>query len=99
MPNGIRWLAIVVAVLGFAPAAQAHGRVSLDDLKVERKAQPIGVDAAHPRFSWVIASRERDVVQRSYRLRVSTNGRTVWDSGKVRSRESSDVAYDGPALS
>ncbi len=102
MSGGIRrWSAVVgaiVAATAFAPAAHAHGRVSLDDLKVERKAQPLGIDVQHPRFSWVVASKERDTVQRSYRLKLSTRGKTVWDSGTVRSQESSDVAYDGPAL-
>ena len=104
MSGGIRrWSAVVgaiVAAMAFAPAAHAngHGRVSLDDLKVERKAQPLGIDVEHPRFSWVVGSKERDTEQRSYRVKVSTRGKTVWDSGTVRSRESSDVAYDGPAL-
>src|ERR1700754_1382951 len=99
MPHGIRWTAVALATLAFAPAAQAHERVSLDYLEIERKAQPIGIDVAYPRFSWVVSSRERDTEQRSYRLRLTSRGKAVWDSGTVRSRESSDVAYDGPALS
>src|SRR5262245_20819042 len=103
MSGGIRrWTAIAVAiaaaVLGFAPAAHAPGRVSLDDLKVERKAQPLGIDVDHPRFSWVIDSRERDTQQRSYRVRLSARGKLVWDSGVVHSADSSEVAYDGPPL-
>ena len=95
-----RVMAIVVGLLlvGPASASYAHGRVGLEDLRVERKAQPVGIDLERPRFSWVIESRERGVEQRTYRVRVSKGGKVVWDSGVVRSRESSDVEYGGPAL-
>ena len=95
-----RVMAIVVGLLlvGPASASYANGRVDLEDLRVERKAQPVGIDLERPRFSWVIDSRERGVEQRTYRVRVSKGGKVVWDSGVVRSRESSDVEYGGPAL-
>src|SRR5690349_2574497 len=81
-----------------AAPASAHTRLDLDDLRVERKVQPVGIDVAHPRFSWVIQSRERNVEQKAYRVKLTNGRRTVWDSGLVRSAESSDVQYDGPKL-
>ena len=87
--------------MAFSPVAHAgaHGRVALDDLRVERKG---AADRDRRRAAAVLVGgrvEERDTEQRSYRLRVSSaRGKTVWDSGTVRSRESSDVAYDGPQL-
>ncbi|MDA0164054.1 family 78 glycoside hydrolase catalytic domain [Solirubrobacter ginsenosidimutans] len=102
MSGTIRRLLLVVAVvattLSSAASARADERVGVDDLRVERKVEPVGIDLDRPRFSWVNESRERDVEQRAYRLRVSTAGKTVWDSGLVRTRESVDVEYTGPRL-
>ena len=90
---------LVVLLLAIpASAAASNGRVGLEDLRVERKTEPVGIDVQRPRFSWVVESRERGTEQRSYRLRVTQAGREVWDSGTVRSDASSDVEYRGPAL-
>ncbi|QMW64879.1 family 78 glycoside hydrolase catalytic domain [Mumia sp. ZJ1417] len=89
--------------VGAAPTASPKG-VKLVDLEVEKKPTPIGLDVEKPRFSWVISTKQRDVRQTSYRLRLATTekrltgNRTSWDSGTVRSQESANVAYDGPAL-
>lgn len=91
-------LIALAAVLLFAAPAGAHNRLRLDELKVERKAQPVGVDVDRPRFSWVIESRERTVEQKAYRVRLSTGDRTVWDSGLQRSDASYDIEYTGPKL-
>ena len=64
---------LVVLLLAIpASAAASNGRVALDDLRVERKAEPVGIDVQRPRFSWVVASKERDTEQRSYRLQLSS---------------------------
>jgi len=89
---------------GASPASASSKGVSLVDLQVEKKATPIGLDVEKPRFSWVISTGQRDVTQTSYRLRLATTEKglsthkTTWDSGVVRSEESANVAYDGPAL-
>lgn len=83
------------------PGGGHGGRVRLTDPLVEKKATPLGIDVERPRFSWTIEADGRGVEQTSYRLRVTEagpGGRTVWDSGVVRSAESANVAYDGPAL-
>ena len=94
----------VVAALVLAAPAQGDARVDLERLQVEKKAVPTGIDVDRPRFSWVIRSHARGVEQRSYRLRLTKvaqrpgAGNVVWDSGVVRSRESANVEYAGPAL-
>lgn len=92
-------LIALAAMLLFAAPAGAHNRLDLDDLRVERKVEPVGIDVERPRFSWVIESRARDVEQKAYRVRLSKDHRTVWDSGLVRSDASTDVEYTGPQLS
>src|SRR5687768_15610254 len=91
----------VLAVLVLAAPAAAGARVDLERLQVEKKSEPIGIDVDRPRFSWVIRSHSRGVEQRSYRLRLTQGagaGAPVWDSGVVRSPESANVEYTGPAL-
>ena len=73
-------------------------------LRVEYMEAPIGVDVAKPRFSWALAHSERGAAQTAYRVVVTQAvslprlSATVWDSGKVASNRSQNVAYDGTAL-
>ncbi|MEU6642794.1 family 78 glycoside hydrolase catalytic domain [Saccharomonospora sp. NPDC046836] len=93
-------LSLVLLATGSPAVAEDPGArgVRLGSLLVEKKAQPIGIDVERPRFSWTIESGGRGVEQVSYRLRVTDAGRQVWDSGVVRSSESANVDYEGPAL-
>ena len=90
-----------VAPAAAAPTAPA---VTLSGLQVEKKTTPIGIDVEKPRFSWIIESTARGVMQQSYRLRLATTperlaaGTVAWDSGVVESIESSNVEYTGPQL-
>src|SRR5690606_30890448 len=81
-------------------AAEVADAVTLSDLQVEKKSEPDGLDVDKPRFSWVIASTERGVVQESYRLRVTSTTGDDWsyDSGVIESAESANVEYLGAAL-
>lgn len=97
-------LALPLSGLALAPAAAADApAVSLGALQVEKKTEPIGIDVERPRFSWIIDSTKRAVVQQSYRLQVAPTAAALsagegWDSGVVASIESSNVEYDGPEL-
>lgn len=73
--------------------------------RVETRSEPILSDVSHPRFSWMIKSDERSIEQTHYRILVSTSyqeleGDTakVWDSGRIKSGQSIQVPYEGPAL-
>jgi alpha-L-rhamnosidase len=65
---------------------------------VEHRADPLGVDAARPRFGWQLSSPVAAQRQAAYQLAVSDTGGTVWDSGQVHSGRQVDVSYAGPAL-
>lgn len=67
-------------------------------LKVEYTDAPLGLDEPAPRLAW----RSPVARQTAYRIRVATSpqalekGDLAWDSGKVASGESTQIAYAGP---
>lgn len=78
-------------------------QLSVNNLTTEHKTNPLGIDAAHPRFSWKIAATGNNVMQTAYQIRVATNASfssstQVWNSGKVTSDESVLQKYGGNTL-
>jgi len=69
------------------------------NLTCESRINPLGLDSARPRFSWQLSAAE-SVLQSAYRIMVFQEDDTVpfWDSGRVNSKSSVLVPYDGPAL-
>jgi alpha-L-rhamnosidase len=82
------------------PDAAAGSPVTLAGLTTERQADPVGLDAAKPRFAWRLVSGTNGQTQGRYQVTVGTsaNAADVWDSGEVASARSVDVSYGGPAL-
>lgn len=78
--------------------------LKVTDLKSEYQTDPIGLDLA-PQFSWRLESDQRGLLQRAYRIIVSSsleqlhadNG-DVWDSGEVRSSASVGIFFAGRRL-
>ncbi|MFI4975508.1 MAG: family 78 glycoside hydrolase catalytic domain [Caulobacterales bacterium] len=76
---------------------------SATELRVDYIDCPLGLENRRPRFSWAIVSDTRDVRQIAYRVQVAAEERALaggpwlWDSGRIASARSVDVAYDGPA--
>lgn len=95
---------MLTSVVTGAGQAQAAPGVELTTLQVEKKAEPVGIDVERPRFSWVIDTPLRAVVQQDYRITLATSvaaldsNDLIWDSGVVVSDASSSVEYAGPAL-
>ena len=52
------------------------------NLKTEYLINPIGIDIRHPRLMW---NCEGGTKQTAYRIIAKTDGKTVWDSGKIAS--------------
>ena len=76
------------------------------ELKCEYAFDPLGVDTTEPRFSWILESIRRDQKQSAYQILVASsteklkkNIGDLWDSGKVLSDKSVNVAYKGRPLS
>ena len=89
------------AVSGWATAAS----LNVTALCTEYLPNPLGLDSPAPRLQWQIESRERGAKQTAYRILVSSSLKSlaageggVWDSGKVASDASTQIAYAGQPL-
>lgn len=72
------------------------------ELKCEYVKNPIGIGEKNPRFSWIIESGAKNVMQSSYHLQIALDQQfenIIWDTGIVKSERSVNVMYMGPALS
>ena len=73
--------------------------LNVSKFTVEYRKNPIGLNEKNPRFSWVLESDNREILQKSYRLTVANeSGDVVWDSGEVFSEQSVLVEYVGREL-
>ncbi len=79
--------------------------ISVSNLTVERRSDPMGLDLSHPRFGWQINSNQNNVRQTSYRILVATSQAlldmdkgNMWDSGEVKSDSSQWIVYKGESL-
>ena len=75
------------------------------NLRCEWLVNPLGVDAARPRLSWMLESDQRNQTQSAYQILAASDEKALranrgdlWDSGKVGSDESLHIEYSGPAL-
>jgi alpha-L-rhamnosidase len=101
---GIFFFATAV-VLGFTAlpcGEEVKGPQPPTGLRCEYLVNPLGVDTAKPRLSWVLEHAGRGQGQSAYEILVSSEpdveeGET-WRSGKVDSAESIHVVYAGAAL-
>ncbi|WP_329129477.1 family 78 glycoside hydrolase catalytic domain [Streptomyces sp. NBC_01476] len=74
-------------------------------LRADGQASDVLLDRTRPTFAWTVRDTGRAEAQTAYEIRVQPRpaGRddhraAGWDSGRVRSANSTDVAYAGPAL-
>ena len=74
-------------------------------LRVEWLANPVGIGAALPRFSWELQSLARGKRQSAYRVLVASSVHLldsetadVWDSGRVESSANTGVEFGGRSL-
>ena len=71
--------------------------LELYDLSVEYKKSPVGLDDAHPRFSWKLQTEKQNTHQTAYRLQVHSDD-ACWDTGRVESNQTILIPYAGPTL-
>jgi alpha-L-rhamnosidase len=77
----------------------ATGQIKLQNVLVENRVNPIGLDTKQPRFSWQLVSDRKNVMQTAYEIKVlDEKKKQVWTSGKVDSDQSVHVPYNGPQL-
>ncbi|MGH7492876.1 MAG: family 78 glycoside hydrolase catalytic domain [bacterium] len=90
---------------GLTLMAQSVSSLKLENLLVENRSNPLGIDERQPRLSWQIISSQRNVRQKAYHVRAAESSadlehgrRLLWDSGKMASDQSVHIGYQGPAL-
>ena len=96
----------MVASAEFAFPPLLRGEVGAPaHLQCESMENPLGIDVTKPRFSWWMQDDERGAKQSAYQIQVASSAETlkkgtadVWDSEKVESAGSVNVAYAGPEL-
>jgi alpha-L-rhamnosidase len=78
----------------------------IENLKVEYRSNPIGIDNENPRFSWNMVSNRRGQHQTAYQILIATSKELltpetvdVWNSGRIMSDKSVAIKYGGKALS
>ena len=83
----------------------AFAELTVTELRCEYGVDPLGIDAAQPRLFWQVKSPERGERQTWYRVIVASDPALLdddrgdlWDSGKVRSSQTTQVAYEGEPL-
>ena len=85
--------------------SSASGPLMPADLRCEYMVSPSGIDVQKPRLSWKLESSRRGQKQTAYRVLVAgsrekldNNVGDLWDTGKIVSDRSVQVAYDGSQL-
>jgi alpha-L-rhamnosidase len=76
--------------------------VQLQNLRCEMLTNPEGIDVSNPRLSWEVSGKQRNLEQVAYQVLVASssdklaaNAGDLWNSGKVNSGQSIQVAYAG----
>jgi alpha-L-rhamnosidase len=99
----------IFSALLLVPLITLHA-AEVTNLRCEYLKDPLGIDLAKPRLSWVIEDRgqrteDRGQRQMAYQVLVSSTPELIakdrgdlWDSGKVESDQSIQVQYAGKAI-
>jgi len=100
-----RCMLVILIALCASPSIAANSEQMIGGLKTEYQNDPLGLDAAEPRFSWQLNSHGRSAGQSAYEIRIATDAEAlrgarllIWDSGKIDSHQSVFLSYGGPAL-
>jgi alpha-L-rhamnosidase len=88
-----------------APVYAAGSRATADHLRCEYRVDPLGIDVAQPRLFWQMQDTRRGAMQTAYQVLVASTAEKLaadqgdlWDSGRVASRETTQIVYAGQPL-
>ncbi|MDQ8198591.1 family 78 glycoside hydrolase catalytic domain [Pelagicoccus enzymogenes] len=87
------------------PEASRNSAPSVTNLRVNLRENPIGICARKPRLSWRQVDKRHGAAQMAYRIQAATSPHNfaqqdlLWDTGRIDTDVSLDIAYDGPPLS
>ena len=78
--------------------SRAEAEVTAHSLTCGGLRDPVGLDEARPRFGWQIRGKSRGALQTGYQVQLSHGAELLWDTGRVASSSSLNVACEAPAL-
>ena len=100
----MRILIWLMATLAVACSAGAAG-VRVDGLRCEYLTNPLGLDAAQPRLSWVLLSSRRGQKQTACQILAASSADLLrhdqgdlWDTGRLATGQSIQMPYGGKPL-
>ncbi len=96
---------LIVSLAVVFLAVTGSKAIEIKNLRCEYLTEPLGIDAANPRLSWIINSSRRGEKQTAYQILVASSPKVLgsgkadlWDSGKVESDETCQISYGGQPL-
>lgn len=79
--------------------------LEVKNLQLEYQKNPQGIDVEKPRFSWILEGDGRNRSQLAYQIvvasdkqKLDTGDWDIWDSGKVSSNATNQIAFSGKEL-
>lgn len=102
----VRYAILAAALLmGLGGCAANTGHLRVTDLRCESLTDPLGVESRQPCLAWTVAADRRAELQSAYRILVASRPdllergvADLWDSGVVRSGQTTLVPYGGLPL-
>ena len=102
---GLVFFVVLLATITPSVAFSVDGPTGPTKLRCEYLVNPLGIDVRQPRFAWVLGHTERGQKQAAYQILVATRLESLnqdkgeqWDSSKISSDDSTQVAYAGKPL-
>jgi alpha-L-rhamnosidase len=101
----LRIIVVLTCLMAGVPGLSRGASCRVEHLRCEYLDNPLGIDVASPRLSWIMTSDRRGEKQTAYQVLVVSSPKLLakqtgdlWDSGKVLSDQSAQVAYAGKPL-
>ena len=101
----ISTISFLTLMLALALNTTTAAQLKATTLRCEYRANPLAINAAKPRLSWIVESAQRGTVQTAYEVLVASdpkilneNRGDLWESGKVAGDQNTQISYAGKPL-
>jgi alpha-L-rhamnosidase len=95
----------IIEVLLLSLATASGASLTPNQLECDARHNPVGIDSPTPRLSWKLKSDKHGDTQSEYQILVATtrakldsDSGDLWDSGRVKSSETTWIPYSGAPL-
>jgi alpha-L-rhamnosidase len=98
-------ITLFMIMLALAHNTTAAAQLKATSLRCEYRTNPLAMDVAKPRLSWIVESSKRGTIQTAYEIFVASDPKILgegrgdlWESGKVEGDQNTQIAYAGKSL-